>query len=104
LQQELGSKGLVVMSVHLLTPIDKEEGLDKAKRKAETFLAKLDPSPMIHVWLDESDDLWMKKFGINGYPAQFVFNRSNRVEKKFAPEDEDSKAVEALVRKLVVGA
>lgn len=104
MQQELGPKGLVVLSVHLLTPVDNEEGLDKARRKAETFLAKLDPSPMIHVWLDEPDDLWMKKFGINGYPAQFVFNRANRVAKKFAPENEDPKAVELLVRSLVAGA
>jgi len=101
LQKELGPKGLVVISVHLLMPIDTEEGLEKARKKAETFLAKLEPSPMVHVWLTASDDVWMKKFDINGYPAQFVFNRSNKVAKKFPPENEDPKGVETLVRQLI---
>ncbi|MSR79331.1 MAG: hypothetical protein EXS11_01240 [Gemmataceae bacterium] len=103
MQKELGPKGFIAVSVHLLTPIDKEEGLEKAKKKAESFLAKLEPSDMIHVWLDEPDDLWMKKFGINGYPARFVFNRSNKVAKMFPPEEEDAKAIETLVRGLVSG-
>lgn len=103
MQKELGPKGLVVISVHLLMPIDTEEGIDKARKKAETFLGKIEPSGMTHVWLDAPDDLWMKKFDVNGYPAQFVFNRANRVARKFPPDNEDPKAVEALIRELVSG-
>jgi len=111
LQKELGPSGLVVISVHLLIPLDAEEGLDKAKKKAENFLFKVEPSSMIHVWLDEPDDVWMKKFNINGYPDQFVFNRANRVAEKFAfadhagnpVKDPDAKVLETLVRSLVAG-
>lgn len=111
MQKELGPSGLVVISVHLLIPLDFEEGLDKARKKAENFLGKIEASSMIHVWLDEPDDLWMKKFDINGYPDQFVFNRSNRVADKFffgdqagnKGKDPDPKALEVLVRKLIAG-
>lgn len=92
LHKHYAKDGLVCVSVSL----DKV----KDKDKALAFLQKMD-ARFPNYLLDEEFAFWQEKFDINGPPALFVFNRDNRLARKFDNNDPDKRYTHEDVEKLV---
>lgn len=72
MHKKLADKGLVVISVSLDPPDDKE-----MVKEANDFLRKV-KAPFRNLLLDESDELWSKKLDFNIPPCYFVFDRQGK--------------------------
>ncbi len=93
-------KGVVVLTVHVETNLDVEEGRDKSVEKARKILERLKVrGPNYH--LAETQAVWMDRLEIEGYPALFVFNKAGRIARKFTDEEEAKTEMATLIPKLV---
>jgi thiol-disulfide isomerase/thioredoxin len=100
LHKNHAADGLVIISVHLDTPIDKDLGRAKVEEKAREFLGRVGAT-FTNLLLDEPSDVWTKKLDINAVPCVFVFNRDNRWEAKFTDAGEAAENLDKLVEKLL---
>ena len=101
MHQKLGKDGLAVISV-ALDPLDGEiTPLPELKASIDGFLKK-QKATFTNLVLDEKDDFWQKKFGIDGPPSVFVFDRTGKWT-QFRPGEMDANphAVEQLVVELL---
>ncbi len=94
MHQKHAGKGLVAISVSL--------DLEEDRARAEKFLVKQNAA-FTNLWLDESQDFWLKKFDISGPPCVYVFDRRGKwVQFKTEGDKEvDYEAVDKLVAKLL---
>jgi hypothetical protein len=99
MQKKHADKGLVVISVSVDPPDEKE-----LVAQANGFLRKLNP-PFARLHLDEPNEMWSKKLDFNIPPCYFVFDRQGRWTRfrgsDFADEDELLKAMRPVVERLV---
>jgi hypothetical protein len=92
-------KGVVVLTLHVETSLDVEEGRDKSIEKARKILERLKVrGPNYH--LAETQTVWMDRLEIEGYPAIFVFNKAGRIARKFSDEEEAKTEMATLIPKL----
>jgi thiol-disulfide isomerase/thioredoxin len=99
LQQKYGSQGLVAVSVALDDPNNKlpQEAVLRFLKKQNALLT--------NVFLDEKEEVWKARFGIDGPPCAFVFNRDGKYKKFDADHIEEGyvniekQAVEFLQQK-----
>jgi len=92
-------KGVVVLTLHVETSLDVEEGREKSIEKARKILERLKVrGPNYH--LAETQTVWMDRLEIEGYPAIFVFNKAGRIARKFADEEEAKTEMATLIPKL----
>jgi len=93
LQQEFGSQGLVCMSLSV--------DLAKAKPDALKFLQQHN-STIRNFWMDEKPDVWAERWGTNGPPVIFVFDRTGRRAGKFTSlNEEEIPKIDKLVKDLL---
>ena len=92
-------KGVVVMTLHVETTIDVEEGREKSQDKARKILARWKVTGP-QFWLSETQKVWMDRLEIESYPTVFVFNKDGRIAKKFVDDDEANAELPALLTKL----
>lgn len=92
MHKKYAKQGLVVVTVAL-----DDASNEKLKASLLKFLRNVDAT-FPNLVLDETEDVWTKKLGIDGYPAMFVFNRAGKYKKLLAPDIDDELAnVEKLV-------
>lgn len=91
---------VTVIAVHVEMPLDAEEGHPKVREKVSAIVqrAKL---PGVSYMLREPQEVWMKKFEIEGYPATFVFNKAGRIARKYLDSEAAEAELPALLDKLV---
>ncbi len=94
MQKQHKEAGLVAMSVDLDDPKD-----DKVMKRVNAFLTDQQPGFATFV-LDEKQETWQEKLGIEGSPAVFVFGRDGKVAKKFI-YGEAYKEIEAFAVELL---
>jgi hypothetical protein len=94
MHNKYADKGLVAISVSL------DEKEDRAK--AEKFLVER-KAAFTNLWLDESQEFWLKKFDISGPPCVYVFDRRGKwtTFKTEGAKEVSHKEIEALVVKLL---
>lgn len=92
-------KGVVVISLHVETMLDVEEGREKSQEKARKILERLKMKGP-NYYLAESQALWMERLEIEGYPAVFVFNKAGRIARKFSDDEEAKAEIPNLLPKL----
>lgn len=93
-------KGVVVLTVHVETALDEEEGLEKSLDKARKILERLKmKGPNYH--LAEKQAVWMDRLEIDGYPAVFVFNKAGRIARKYSDDEAAKAEMVTLIPKLV---
>lgn len=80
LHQQYAGKGLVCMSVAVDAPTDPKTPAPPPG--ALRFLTK-QKAVFANYWLHEDGKLWTDRFGIDGVPAVFVFDRQGRRAAKF---------------------
>jgi thiol-disulfide isomerase/thioredoxin len=99
LHKKYASEGLVAMSVTLDRADDKA-----ARQSAEKFLQK-QRATFQNLLLDAPPEEWQKRLKADGPPVVFVFNRDNRIVKRWPVVNAEGKTVEdvdyAAVEKLV---
>jgi hypothetical protein len=98
MQKKIADKDLVVITVSLDPPDDKQ-----MVRDANAFLRKAE-LPFRHLLLNESEDFWSKKFEFNFPPCYYVFDRQGKwvryrasEYKKGIPYDELEKVVRQML-------
>jgi thiol-disulfide isomerase/thioredoxin len=95
LQEEFRSQGLVCMSLS----VDREN----AKPKALKFLQDKN-STIANYWMAEKDEVWAERWGTNGPPVIFIFDRAGRRAGKFTSLGEmDLADIDKLVKELLAG-
>jgi hypothetical protein len=98
LHEKYGKDGLIAISVSLDFPTTKD------KENVLKFLTKSQAS-FTNLLLDESQEFWQQKFGFNGPPCVFVFNREGKwtrfIDEKTQPAEDVYPRVEKLVTKLL---
>ena len=95
LYNETNTAGLVVFSVAL------DEPTPKAQQKALEFLQE-QKSPFTNLILDEESDVWQKGLATDSVPCVFLFNRDNRIEKKYlSMEPADQEDLDRRVKELL---
>jgi thiol-disulfide isomerase/thioredoxin len=99
MQKEYASQGLVCISVSV--------DLETSKAAALKFLKAKD-STITNFWLDETDKVWGARWGVNGPPVVFVFDRAGRRAGKFGTEENPASVdqqpnpeIEKLVKELL---
>jgi hypothetical protein len=94
MQSKLKESGLVVVTVDLDDPNDKEEieGVLKILRQKNV--------PLPNFILDEKQEYWKEKLNIEGVPLVYVFNRAGQIELK-KTERPDPDKFDALIEKLL---
>lgn len=92
-------KGVVVISLHVETMLDVEEGREKSLEKARKILERVKMKGP-NYYLAESMALWMERLEIEGYPAVFVFNKAGRIARKFSDDEEAKAEIPNLLPKL----
>lgn len=95
MHKKYAKDGLVAMSV----------SVDEAEKEA-TILEWLNKfqATFPNYRLDESYDVWSKKWDVSAQPVVFVFDRLGRRAAKFSPDTKDftyNEDVEPLVKKLL---
>lgn len=93
-------KGVVVISLHVETTLDVDEGREKSLEKARKILERLKMKGP-NYYLAETQTSWMERLEIDGYPAIFVFNKAGRIARKFMDEEEAKTEMATLIPKLV---
>jgi len=92
MHKKYARQGLVVVTVAL-----DDASNEKVKASLLKFLRNVEAT-FTNLVLDEKEDVWTKRLGIEGYPAMFVFNRDGKYQKLLAPDIDDELAnVEKLV-------
>jgi len=88
LHEKYANDDLVVISVSLDDPGDKDKKDNKVRQRKETVLEFLEQqkATFTNLILDESQEFWQAKFGFVGPPCVFVFNREGKW-KRFANDD-----------------
>jgi len=97
MQREYGDKDLVCLSVSVASPDLFEESLKFLTEKKASF-----PNYLIA----EAEEVWQKKWNIDGPPACFVFDRTGRRAAKFPLESGTpftATDVERVVKELLKG-
>jgi thiol-disulfide isomerase/thioredoxin len=94
MHQKYASEGLAAISVSLDDPsqpgaVEKVQGFLKTQRASFTNLI-----------LDEKPEVWQEKFGFDGPPCVFVFDRHGEIKKQFK-DDFTYDEVEKLVKELL---
>lgn len=82
--------GLVAMAVDLDDPAE-----EKTMKSVRGFLTDQQPAFATFV-LDEKQETWQKRLGINGAPAIFVFGRDGKVARRY-DEGQEYKEIEPFV-------
>jgi len=93
MHKKYADKGLAVITVAVDDPRN-----EKTKASLTNFLKRVNAT-FSNFILDEKEAVWQKKFGIEGIPYIFVFNREGKY-KRFEAGDIDEEL--ANVEKLVV--
>jgi peroxiredoxin len=96
MQKKYKKDGLASVSVSVDDPSDPQ-----TKEKVLKFLRKQN-ADFPNLILDEKPEVWQKKFGIEGPPCVFVFDRTGKIAKKFSTGeryDTISKFVAELLQK-----
>jgi thiol-disulfide isomerase/thioredoxin len=75
LQQKYAAQGLVAVSVALDDPNN------KLPQDAALRFLKKQNATLTNVFLDEKEEVWKSRFGIDGPPCVFVFNREGKYKK-----------------------
>jgi len=92
MQREYGNRGLVCVSVSVAPTDNAQESLE--------FLTKQNAS-FPNFLIAEDEELWQKKWNLNGPPAVFVFDRTGRRAAKFDNNDPDNTFTPADVERVV---
>jgi thiol-disulfide isomerase/thioredoxin len=101
LHQQYAVKGLVCMSVALDEPVD--PSVPAPPPAVLRFLTQK-KATFANFWLNEDGKVWTDRFGIEGVPAVFVFDRQGRRAGKFTRDKGqyfDYTDVRKLVEKLL---
>jgi len=96
MQRKYAAEGLVSMSL----TVDQGE---KAKGAALKFLEKVG-STIPNYWMDEKPQVWAERWGTNGPPVIFVFDRAGRRAGKFMSDPDRPwtvEDIEKLVKELL---
>jgi hypothetical protein len=78
MQNKLKEKGLVVISVDLDDPADKDQ-----MAKVQEILTKNKMTAVTNLVLNEEQKTWKGKFAIAGVPCMFLFNRDGQWKKLY---------------------
>ena len=94
MHKKYAKDGFQAMSVALDDPTDKE-----TRQSVQKFLETV-KATFPNFMLDEKEEVWQKKLGIESVPAIFVFGRDGKIVKKFT-EDVNYADIEKLTVELL---
>jgi hypothetical protein len=93
-QKKLKDQGLVVITVDLDDPNEKEF------TDAAFAWLKQEKITLPNFLLDEKEEVWQEKLKVNLVPCLYVFNRAGQIEEKYTKKA-DEKELDALIDKLL---
>jgi hypothetical protein len=103
LHEKYAREGVVVISVSLDDPSEKDGKGDKARPRTATVLEFLQQrqAAFTNLILDENQDFWTQKFSFVGPPCLFVFNREGKWKrfKGDEPHRDAEQLVESYLKK-----
>ena len=94
---KLKEQGLLILLVRLNPEGD--ESIKSHDDIAKKFL-KENKVALPNYLLDETEEFWQKKLGVDALPCMYVFNRVGQYEEKYT-EKPDAKKLDLLIEKLL---
>src|SRR5437867_13172190 len=95
MHKKLADKGLVVITVSVDEPNDKEK-----VEAANAFLRKVQP-PFVNLLLNEPHQIWSKNFEFTIPPYYFIFDRRGK-STRFNPNDFDGDELHKTMDKAMI--
>jgi hypothetical protein len=97
MHKKYAKDGLAAVSVHLEVEKDK----DGAGRARALKFLESQGAEFTNVYLDELLAVWSDKLRTSSPPLLYVFDRDNRVVRRFSGEEKDTPIDHAAIEKLV---